>query len=97
MGSFKGNRMRITIIILFIYLFIHGCIRSYLWNTGSFIAGSFVVASFVAVHGFFSSCGARALRLSSCGAQAPEHMGSVVAACGTLVVERRLSSCGAWA
>ena len=34
---------------------------------------------------------------SSCGAQAPEHMGSVVCSTWALVEAYELSSCGKWA
>ena len=59
---------------------------------------------FAAVHGLFSSCGARASHCAgfSCGgAQALGARASVVAAhglssCGSRALEHRLSSCGAW-
>ena len=61
--------------------------------------------SLVAVSGGYSSCGAWASRcggLSCCGAQALGAWASVVVArrlssCGSQALERRLSSCGAQA
>ena len=49
-----------------------------LWYVGSLLRH---VGSFIAARGLLSSCGVR-LFSSSCGAQAPGHMGSVVVARG---------------
>ena len=57
------------------------CAASSLWHAGF---------SLVAVHGLFSSCGVRGFSLSGCGAQAPEHVGSVV--CGTWPLSLRHAS-----
>ena len=68
-----GGKWYLLVVFFFffsIYLFIFGCVRSWLPLAGPFVA----------------ACGL----LSSCGVQAPEHMGSVVGA-------RGLSRCGAWA
>ena len=54
--------------------------------------GSFVVARglFGAVHGFLSSCSGVGFLFSSCGMQAPEHLGSVV--CSKQALSLRRSS-----
>ena len=89
--------------------FFFGCIGSQLWHVGSFVAarGLFIVLHglFVLARGLLSSCGvqvfslqlwhtnSRARGLCSCGAWAPERLGSAAvvrglscpAACGILV------------
>ena len=82
-----------TLFLIFIYLSIYLSIYLFIWlcwilvaARGLFIAarGLFVAARgrFVAARGLFVA--ARGL-LSSCGAWAPERVGSIVAACGILI------------
>ena len=76
-GSAKSGQLSVLVVFFFFWLR-----RVLVVARGIFIAGPFVAA-----HGLFVAvCGL----LSSCGAPAPEHMGSVAAV-------PRLSSCGAWA
>ena len=82
-------------IYLFIY-FIFGCVGSSLLCVGFLWlqqAGATLHCSAWASHcSGFSCCGARAL-----GAQASVVVTCGLSSCGTRALERRLSSCGAWA
>ena len=75
--------------LIYVYLFIFGCVRSSLLRVG-FLQLWQVGAAFHC--GGFSCCGARAL-----GVRASVGVACRLSSCGSRALERRLSSCGAQA
>ena len=88
----------------FIYLFIFGCVGYLLLHVGfSLVVASGGYCSLQCV-GFslwwlflLCSMGSRCMGFSSCGAQASVVAACGLSSCGSWVLQRRLSSYGAWA
>ena len=80
--------------LIYVYLFIFGCVRSSLLRVGFLqlwqVGAAFHCGAPASHCGGFSCCGARAL-----GVRASVGVACRLSSCGSRALERRLSSCGA--